>query len=320
MNQYYRPRGFGQKFSMFPPVIKSILIINIAAQLILWLFGDLHFGSQASIYSFTREYLYLHPFEGTHYMGQEIGQFYIWQLITYQFLHDLTSIFHLFFNLFALWMFGAEIERMWGSSKFLIFYLLCGIGAGVLQMFISNGPTLGASGSVYGVLLAFALSFPDRQIFMFPLFIPIKAKWFVAIFIGIALISGMSNNPNDNVAHFAHLGGAATGFLLFKYGDKIGVYRFFDKIIRLFSKSDDSGDYTRKRTQDGATVYSVEWEEKKSAPRYKSEPKKSAMNVNGEEITQKTIDEILDKISANGYQSLTEREKQILFELSQKLK
>ena len=297
----YQFRGFGG--TVFTPVIKSLIIINVAVFLIQTLFGMFRIG-EYSLGDLFFYYFALYPV-GDH------SNFYLWQLLTYQFMHG--SIWHIFFNLLALWMFGIELEQMWGARKFLTFYLICGIGAGLVQLFISPlftspAPTIGASGSIYGVLLAFGLTFPNRPIFMFPFFIPIPAKFFVLIYAGIALLMGFSSS-GDSVAHFAHLGGAATGFILLKIGDSSGLYRIFAKK----PKQEVYGGYNQEEPK----VYKSNWFRRE--PEIKQEPQ-SKMVINGEEITQQKIDEILDKISASGYQNLTDREKHILFELSQKIK
>lgn len=144
------------------------------------------------------------------------GYFDVWQLVTYMFLH--AGFGHIFFNLFALWMFGQSIENFWGTRRFTIYYFLTGIGAALLHMLIGGGgaPTLGASGAVYGILLAFGMMFPERPIMLLFPPIPIKAKYFVAIFGVIELVSGISRT-NSGVAHFAHLGGMLVGFILIKY-------------------------------------------------------------------------------------------------------
>jgi membrane associated rhomboid family serine protease len=125
---------------------------------------------------------------------------------------------HIFFNLFALWMFGQSIENYWGTKRFTVFYFLTGIGAAILHMFIGGGgaPTIGASGAVYGILLAFGMMFPNREIMLLFPPIPMKAKYFVAIFGVIELVSGISRT-DSGVAHFAHLGGMLVGFILIKY-------------------------------------------------------------------------------------------------------
>ena len=141
--------------------------------------------------------------------------FQIWQLITYQFMHG--SFTHIFFNMFALWMFGMEIENIWGSKKFLYFYLICGIAAGLAQLFISPlfsipAVTIGASGAIFGVMIAFAMLFPDRYIFLYFL-IPIKAKYLIGFLFVLEIF--WIGDAGSNVAHLAHLGGALAGFILF---------------------------------------------------------------------------------------------------------
>ena len=158
---------------------------------------------------------------------------------------------HLFFNMFAVWMFGRTLEQVWGPKRFLFYYILCGIGAGVIQEIVQylslyphilsgyitvpisgiyrNIPiqeymnsmnTVGASGAVYAILLGFGMLFPNSQMFIFPLPFPIKAKYFVIGYALIELYAGFANNPNDNVAHFAHLGGMIFGFILIMYWRK----------------------------------------------------------------------------------------------------
>lgn len=139
-----------------------------------------------------------------------------WQLITYMFLH--ADIYHILFNLFALWIFGQAIENLWGSKRFLVYYMLCGIGAAVIHMFVGGyfTYTLGASGAVFGILLAFGMMFPDRYIMLLIPPIPVKAKYFVTFYGLFELFNGLSM-PNSGVAHFAHLGGLVIGFILIKY-------------------------------------------------------------------------------------------------------
>lgn len=192
-------------FSIFPPVIKNLLIIN---GLVFLATVGIFAGGLTPIGEFAFNYMALFP------IGS--GYFFPWQLVTYMFLHAGFS--HIFFNLIALWIFGQAIENLWGSRRFLIYYLLTGIGAALIHMWISKGgaPTIGASGAVYGILLAFGMMFPDRYIILFFPPIPIKAKYFVMIFGMIELFSGISN-PMSGVAHFAHLGGLVVGFILIKF-------------------------------------------------------------------------------------------------------
>jgi len=169
------------------------------------------------------------------------------QLISYMFMHG--GFTHLFFNMFAVWMFGRILEQIWGPKKFLFYYIACGIGAGLIQelvqyiqyavqlsaydkvdlgegmivpmaQYLNLMNTVGASGAVYAILLAFGMLFPNERMFIIPIPFPIKAKYFVAGYAIIELMEGIANNPTDNVAHFAHLGGMIFGFILIMYWKK----------------------------------------------------------------------------------------------------
>jgi membrane associated rhomboid family serine protease len=151
--------------------------------------------------------------------GPSNSPFMPWQLVTYGFLHG--NLMHIAFNMFALWMFGRELEVMMGPRRFLTYFFTCVIGAGVVQLIVANiqgglYPTVGASGGVFGILLAYGLAFPNRMIMlMFPP-IPMKAKYFVLVFGLLELYLGISGNA-PGVANFAHLGGMLFGFLLLRY-------------------------------------------------------------------------------------------------------
>lgn len=238
--EQYRPTGF----KLLPDVVKNILIINILLFLATMAFSSTFHTDLTDIL-------------GMHYFGSHLFQPY--QLITYMFMHG--SFGHIFFNMFALWMFGNVLENFWGPKKFLLYYLVTGVGAVLVQMAINyfqishleasmtqeqistvlnegykiiqenknymdpsmaqlnalyNTTTIGASGAVFGILLAFGMIFPNSLIYVY-FAIPIKAKWFVIIYGALELYSGISNNPADNVAHFAHLGGMLFGLLLMLY-------------------------------------------------------------------------------------------------------
>ncbi len=322
--RYYQRGRYGGGSGLFPPVIKGLLIANLVVFIIQNFFSVYSVGDY-SLGGFLFKYGALFP------VGS--GNFFPWQLFSYQFLHG--GFMHIFFNMFMLWMFGVELENNWGGRKFLIFYLLSGVGAGLTQLFISPmfsgvGPTVGASGSIYGVFVAFAMSFPNRSIMIFPFFIPIKAKYLIILLVGMDLLMGITTV--SAVAHLAHIGGAAAGWFLFKFGEQLGIYRFINKLFSSKEGTSTGGvgggnfyeqQQSQQRSQEsGPKIFKSDWFKKKDDDERvePSERKTSKFHVNGEEIDQAKIDEILDKISESGYQSLTEREKEILFELSQKLK
>ena len=215
------------------PVTKNLLYINVLmflAALVAEKYGiDLN------------QYLGLHLFIA--------DDFKAFQVVTYMFMHG--GFMHLFFNMYALFMFGRVLESVWGSARFLTFYLVTGIGAGLVQevvqfiyydmqlsmyqgvslgagvvvpmaQYLNMWITVGASGAIYGILLAFAMTFPNERLFIMPFPVPIKAKYFVLIFGAIELLSGLGNHAGDNVAHFAHLGGMLFGLILILYWRKKG--------------------------------------------------------------------------------------------------
>jgi len=154
--------------------------------------------------------------------GSPRPEFHIWQLLSYGFLHG--NLNHIFFNMFGLWMFGRDIERMMGARRFLIYYLTCVIGAGIVQLTVAGTqggiyPTIGASGGVFGILLAFAMAFPNRVIMLLFPPIPMKAKYFVLMYGLLELYLGLSGRA-PGVANFAHLGGMFFGFMLIQYWRK----------------------------------------------------------------------------------------------------
>ncbi len=186
-----------------------------------------------------------------------VHRFFVWQLVTYLFLHG--GWFHIIFNMFALWMFGADLESKWGSKKFLFFYFLTGVGAGVLDVTVNTifppavpSITIGCSGAIYGLLMAYGMLFPDRLIYLY-MIIPIKAKWFVAIMGLIELVSSFST-PGSGISHFAHLGGMLFGYLYLRgwslpyrwqlqYHDwrRAQLRKKFEVYMRDHEKKDDHG-------------------------------------------------------------------------------
>lgn len=311
---YYQPTGFGG-FSFFPPVIKTLLIINGVVFFIQLIAQNLVIGGVPGSVLMNQIFA-LNPIGGVSIQGAELS-FYIWQLITYQFMHG--GFFHILINMFILWMFGMELENIWGSKKFLTYYLTCGVGAGIAQLLFPAlmgsmvGPTIGASGAVFGIMIAFALYFPNRYIYIYFL-LPVKAKYFIAFLI---LIEFMSVGDMSFIARFAHIGGALTGFVLVTLDSRtkfnyMNVVNYFSD---LFSKSSSKvsgktgGGF--RRPPRGFTTKSNDVED---AEFHEINSKKKDEN----EVSQEEIDRILDKISDSGYQNLTEREKRVLFEASKR--
>ena len=217
MSYYQNSRpGFG---SMMTPVVKNLVIINVVVLLATYIIGD-------SMYEKFALFAFNSPF------------FKPWQFITHMFMHG--GFWHIFFNMYTLMIFGSVLENAWGSKKFLLFYLVTGLGAALChdlvlylqwQHFTSVGnaaaaanilriPTVGASGAIYGVLLGFGMLFPNAELrLLFLPFFPLKAKWFVVLFGVIELLMGISGTA-DGVAHFAHLGGMIFGLLLILFWKK----------------------------------------------------------------------------------------------------
>lgn len=305
--------------SNMQPMTKNLLIVNFLAFVATWV-------------------LELRGIDLTSLLGLHFflaSDFHIYQFVTYMFLHG--GLTHIFFNMFALWMFGNVIEQVWGSKKFIFYYICCGIGAGFVQEMVQYGTymyeglaayqyvntgsvqmttdayinlwtTIGASGAVYGILLAFGMIFPNERLFIIPFPFPIKAKWLIVGYFAIELFSAMSA-PGDGVAHMAHLGGMLFGWILIRYWknhpdssqrfDRNNGMEFFDRMKRKF-------------------------DERQHASRMKAEHTDNSRRETDEEFNarqhrnQEEIDAILDKIRKSGYDSLTKEEKQKLFDQSRR--
>jgi len=209
---------------------------------------------------------------------------YIWQLITYMFIHG--SFLHIFLNMFVLWMFGGQLEREWGAKKFLRYYFITGIGAALCTIIVNPGstiPTIGASGAIYGLLLAYGLTYPNSIIYLYFL-LPIKAKYFV-IFFGIVEFIATISPSGDMVAHLAHLGGMLFGFIYLK---RSAVVRFMAKKFK---------NYLHIRRM------------KQKKKKFEEERKIRA-----------EVDELLDKINRIGLENLSKGEKKRLDEASRFLR
>lgn len=306
MNEQYSPTGF----KVLPTVVKNLLIINVLMYL-------------AAI-TLERFGIDLTNILGLHFF--KASDFRIYQFVTYMFMH--ANFTHLFFNMFALWMFGNTLENLWGSQRFLLYYMVCGLGAGLCQElvqyieytttlaeyatvntgsqiipmadYLNMMNTVGASGAIYGLLLAFGMMFPDSRIYLYFL-VPIKAKWFVIGYAVIELLSGLGGH--DNVAHFAHLGGMLFGLILILYWKKYGVSG---------PNFDFKGWFQRMKDKFGKNrlKYTRYEEVKEEVPRNDGEYNRQRAEK------ERNVDAILDKVSKSGYGSLTEEEKEFLFKNS----
>ena len=205
----------GNSFQRTTPVVLNLIIINV----LVWvaqLFFDRTSGFTDKIALFPYESEFFKPY----------------QLVTHMFAHASYDQFgnivfsHILFNMFGLWMFGTMLERVWGPKRFLIFYLACGLAAGVAQLFFTNDAAVGASGAIMGIFGAFAYLFPNTQLIIFPFPVPVKAKYAVAVMAAIDLFSGIVPG-GSNIAHFAHLGGLAMGFILVLTWNKTNKKTFY---------------------------------------------------------------------------------------------
>ena len=305
-----------------PTVTKNLLIINLIAFI--------------ATNVFQLRGIDLADIGGLHFFMA--SNFHLYQLVTYLFLH--ASFMHILSNMFGLWMFGCVIENVWGPKKFLFYYISCGIGAGLLQEIAQFGSfymtiaeqvpdatfntvmglgtqyasalnawtTIGASGAVYAVILAFGMTFPNERLFIIPFPFPIKAKWFVLGYVAIEFFSALGSS-GDGVAHTAHLGGMLFGYLMIRYWqrhpdsnfDKGRGQQFFENLKRNFEqRHQQKGHYNNPnmRAERGGS-------------------KEDDMNYNArKKQNQEEIDAILDKIRKSGYDSLTKEEKKKLFDAS----
>jgi len=253
---------------MLPPAIKNIIFINVVVFLMQLISPSLGYALRSNFALVPQEVLH---------------QFKIWQLVTWLFLH--AGFMHMAFNMFALWMFGAELEREWGSKEFLKFYFITGIGSGIIVTLFSNYPTIGASGAVFGIMVAFAMRFPDAMM-IFPF--PIKVKYYVMGLAAFEFISTVGDTQGV-ISHIAHIGGAAIAYVYLRYWNQFYRVKGLLKNIFTNKKSSSNMKYTKGGT-DKTEYY------------------------------RQVVDELLDKINRVGYLNLTEDEKKKLEEGSRYLR
>ena len=211
--KYYRPNNF-------PPIVKNLIIINV----LVWL-AQVTLDRQLNL----TDILALYPIDSP--------EFKPYQIATHMFAHAAIVgrsivFYHILFNMFALWMFGKVLENVWGPKRFLLFYLICGVGAAVVHLIVEQvtgggSAAVGASGAIMGIFAAFAYLFPNTQLFILFIPFPIKAKWAVLGLAAMDLFGGVARFSGDNIAHFAHLGGALTGFILVLIWNKTDRKKFY---------------------------------------------------------------------------------------------
>lgn len=311
-------------FRQIPPITKNLLIINVLA----YLAAVVMKGSGIDF----NEIFGLHFFMADN--------FHLYQLVTYMFMHG--GVTHLFFNMFALWMFGCVIEQTWGSRRFLWYILACGVGAGLFQEaaqfvqyaveglaafnmvnvggmiiptseYLNMWVTVGFSGAVYGILFGFGMTYPEERIFIFPLPVPIKGKWFVMLYAAIELFSALSTS-SDGVAHIAHLGGMAVGYIIIRHwrqqyerrqrASSFNGWETWDgyEIRTRESLKDKISAWWKRNMQGGKRHYNQESHYDKAEKNRK------------EQEEQEEMDRILEKIKRSGYDSLTDEERRKLFD------
>lgn len=281
-------------FGSLPSVTKNLLIINV-----LCFFADYVLESRFGI-SLTNLF-------GLHYFLSPV--FFIWQPLTYMFMHANFS--HLFFNMFAVFMFAPPLEQRWGSKRFLTYYLFSGVGAACVQTFVwwlmfgeaaALHVTIGASGAVFGILFAFGWLFPDVRMFVFPIPIPIRARVFVIIYALIELFAGLANVSGDNVAHFAHLGGMLFGWILLLW----------------WRRNDDNNIFHTNYTSPTLEKLRNWWKQhgfgsKRQEKEYTGYHYQDPVRESKKENDDKEIERILEKIKTSGYSSLTDEERAKIF-------
>lgn len=199
--------GFG---ASLPPVVKNLIIANVVVFLAQFVFEQQGY-----------------PLEPLFALwALRSGLFQVWQLVTHMFMHG--GIWHIVFNMFGLWMFGSVLENHWGSKRFFQFYIICGLIAGIAHLLFTNtGYAIGASGAIMGVFAGFAYLFPETPLYIYFIPIPIKAKWAMPGLILVDVFSAVSPKTGDNVAHWAHIGGAVAGLLLVMIWNKTNRKTFY---------------------------------------------------------------------------------------------
>lgn len=264
---------------MLTPWVKRLLLANTAVFILVNLLGLVPFGWAVDVLGFSAARLLIHP----------------WSPLTYMFVHG--SFFHLFANMLVLFFFGPPLERDWGGRTFIRYYIVAGMGGALFSLLliqlIGTPTVIGASGAVYGLLLAFALKWPDAPIYLWFL-LPVKAKYFVGFMAFFSLYASVAG-ARDGVAHWTHLGGLVTGYLYLRHGDRIS---------RRFAGMKDR--WRRKGL------------EAKPGEATEAQSRASKRRGRRERDGLDEVDRILDKIRESGIDALTPQERQFLDDMSRR--
>lgn len=262
--------GFGGSRTVFPKGVKSLILVNIIVFVLVELSGVKYplFQNFGMVPSMIWDHLKL------------------WQLVTYMFLH--ANFMHILINMFVLWMFGSELENRWGRSEFLKYYFITGIGAGLITAifnFNSTIPVVGASGAIYGLLLAYGLMYPNRKVYVY-FFIPVKMKFLVIMLAAVAFFASLSPGASP-ISHLTHLSGMVIGYIFLRSDFLTGFFRKSPK-------------HSKAPSQSGKSV--------------KPPPEK----VFNESLIKRRVDDVLDKMQQVGWEGLSQSEQNILHDASKK--
>jgi membrane associated rhomboid family serine protease len=273
--------GFGPLMSFrMSPWVKRLILANAVAFVLLY-------------------WVRVIPWETTvAYLGFNVSEVYKepWTIITYMFVH--AGFLHVFFNMLMLFFFGPPLEEQWGQKEFIKYYLICGVGGALFTLIFGGGTIVGASGAIYGIMLAYALNWPDSLIWIYAIF-PVKAKYLV-LFLGALSFFFAFAGPADGIAHFAHLGGLVVGYVYLKKGWEVKArWNGLRKRLKKRKFSVVPGGSTSKGARS---------------------PRRTSKEADEEARILEVVDLLLDKIAAHGLDSLTPEERQFLDDVSRRRK
>lgn len=276
----YRSSGYGSFLSFrMTPWVKRLILANAVAFILLYWVQIIPWRATVAYLGFNVTEVYKEP----------------WTIITYMFVH--AGFLHVFFNMLMLFFFGPPLEERWGGKEFIKYYLICGVGGALFTLLFGGGTIVGASGAIYGIMLAYALNWPDSLIWIYAIF-PVKAKYLV-LFLGALSFFFAFSGPADGIAHFAHLGGLVVGFVYLKKGWQVEARWEAAK--------------KRLRKRKFSVVAGGE-----GGRKGRGESGRTSKDVDEEARIYEVVDVLLDKIAEHGLDSLTAEERRFLDEASRR--